>query len=331
MIRRGAVELRGATVVVTGASSGIGRATARAFAERGANLVLTARDGRALADAAKECEQAGGRALAMPAAVADEEAVRRLATRAVERFGRIDVWVNNAAVIVFGPFEDTPSEAFRRVIETNLFGEIHGSRAAIERFREQDGGVLINVASLWGRITSPYVTAYVTSKFAIYAFTECLRQGIQDLEGHRNIHICTVMPESIDTPIFHHAANYTGREVRPVPPVVAPDRVARRIVRLAERPRRQVIVGGAGHLLNFAHKITPQRVFVALTPRAFALTALGREGVPPTDGNLFEPMHDSNRVSLDSQRSSVGRALRVGAAVAVPAGATAVAWARRRH
>jgi NAD(P)-dependent dehydrogenase (short-subunit alcohol dehydrogenase family) len=108
--RRGLDDVRGATVVVTGASSGIGRATAQAFAGRGANVVLAARDARALADAARECEAAGGAALAVPTDVADEEAVRMLAARAVERFGRIDAWVNNAGVIVYGPFEDTPAE-----------------------------------------------------------------------------------------------------------------------------------------------------------------------------------------------------------------------------
>jgi NAD(P)-dependent dehydrogenase (short-subunit alcohol dehydrogenase family) len=328
--RRGLRDVRGATVVVTGASSGIGRATAQAFAGRGANVVLAARDSRALADAARECEAAGGAALAVPTDVTDEEAVRALAARTVERFGRIDVWVNNAGVILYGPFEDTPAQAFRRVIETNLFGQIHGTRAALERFREQGGGVLINVASLWAKVTSPYVTAYVTSKFAIRAFTECLRQGFHDLEGHRSIHICTVLPESIDTPIFHHAANYTGREVRAVPPKVAPDRVARAIVRLAQRPRRELTVGWAGHLLSAAHNVLPRRLFVALIPRAFALSALGDDGVEPTAGNLFSPMADSNQVTLGSRRSAPP-ALLIGAAAAIPAGAVAAAWSRRRR
>lgn len=329
MIRRGLRELRGATVVVTGASSGIGRACAREFAQLGANVVLAARDERALQDAAGECEAAGGAALTVVTDVSDEDAVQKLAERAIDRFGRIDVWVNNAAVIAFGPFEDTPPRAFRRVLETNLFGQIHGSRAAIHHFRERDSGVLINVASLWGQVTSPWVTPYVTSKFAVRAFTACLRQGVHDLEGHRDIHICTVMPESIGTPIFHHAGNYTGREVRPVPPVVAPERAARVIVRLAQRPRREVVVGWGAHVLSLVHKVVPRRAFVALAPHVFELTALGRSGVAPTPGNLFEPMSASNQVSRPNSGSSQTRRSVPAIAAAIGTGAAAAAWALR--
>ncbi len=133
-----------AVVVITGASSGIGRATALAFARRGATVVVAARREQALRGVATECEQLGGRALAVPTDVTDEAAVRSLARRAVESFGRVDVWVNNAAVGLFGRFEDTPLEAYRRVIETNLFGYIYGARAALPIFREQGSGVLIN-------------------------------------------------------------------------------------------------------------------------------------------------------------------------------------------
>ena len=183
------------SVVVTGASSGIGRATARLFAKHGARVVLAARSEQSLREVAGECEEVGGQALVVPTDVTDEEAVRELARQSVEVFGRIDVWVNNAGVMVYGPFEDVPTDVFRRVIETNLFGQIHGARAALSRFREQGGGVLINMSSEWGRLTSPHISAYVTSNFAIRSFSECLRQ---ELAGEEDTHVVTILPQSVE-------------------------------------------------------------------------------------------------------------------------------------
>jgi NAD(P)-dependent dehydrogenase (short-subunit alcohol dehydrogenase family) len=164
------------------------RATAHAFAELGASVALTARSEESLREVAEECEAAGGRALVVPTDVTNQDSVQELARRTVEGFGRIDVWVNNAGVILYGRFEKTPAGAYQRVIETNLFGQIHGARAALAHFRERGSGVLINLSSVWGRLTSPYVSAYVTSKFAIRAFSECLRQ---ELAGEEDIHVVT--------------------------------------------------------------------------------------------------------------------------------------------
>jgi NAD(P)-dependent dehydrogenase (short-subunit alcohol dehydrogenase family) len=142
-------------VVITGASSGIGRAAALLFARREARLVLAARAEQPLRAVAAEC----GNALAVPTDVRDEAAVTALADRAVERFGRIDVWVNSAGVIAYGRFEDVPGDVFRAVIETNLMGQVHAARAVLPQFRRQGSGVLVNMASVWGRFTSPDVSA----------------------------------------------------------------------------------------------------------------------------------------------------------------------------
>ncbi len=242
-------------VIITGASSGIGRATARAFAGEGAAVVLAARREEALREVAAECEALGGRVLAVPTDVTDERAVEELARRAVENFGRIDVWVNNAAVTLFGRFEEAPPEVYRQVIETNLFGYIHGARAALPYFKEQGSGVLINVSSVVAKAGQPYTSAYVTSKFAIRGLSECLRQELI-LGKARDIHVCTVMPASIDTPFFQHGANYTGRAPKALNPVCDAEKVAQTIVRCARRPRREVVIGNADRMLAAQHTLS---------------------------------------------------------------------------
>lgn len=288
-------KIRDAAIVITGASSGIGRASARAFAARGGTVVLAARRGGALEELAAECERLGGRALAVPTDVTDEEAVQALARRAIETFGRIDVWVNNAAVSLFGRFEEVPTEAYRRVIETNYFGYVYGARAVLPYFREQGSGVLINNASVVGTVGQPYASAYVSTKWAIRGLSECLRMELA-LDDARDIHVCTVLPAAIDTPLYQQAANYTGRAPQPLKPVYDAEIVAEAIVELAEHPRRERFVGAMGRLLTLQHTVAP-----GLTERMFArqVDAHHFQDVPvaPTEGNLFEPMAEWSTVS----------------------------------
>jgi NADP-dependent 3-hydroxy acid dehydrogenase YdfG len=172
-------RIEDSVVVLTGASSGIARAAALAFAERGASVVVAARSADSLRQVALDCEQAGGRALPVCTDVTDEAAVQALAAQAQHAFGRIDVWVNAAAVMAYGEFEKVPTETYRWVLETNLFGQIHGARAVLPYFREQRRGTLINLGSVWGSVSSPYVSSYVTSKFGVRGFSEALQEELR--------------------------------------------------------------------------------------------------------------------------------------------------------
>jgi NAD(P)-dependent dehydrogenase (short-subunit alcohol dehydrogenase family) len=293
-----------AAVVVTGASSGIGRSAALKFAARGSSLALAARDRDDLDTVREECERAGADAIAIETDVGDENAVEELARSAEQCFGRVDVWVNDAGVMAFGPFEEIPSEIFRRVIETNLFGQVHGARAALPRFRSQGAGVLINLSSVWGRVTTPQVSPYVVSKHAISAFSECLRH---ELDGVENVHVVTIAPQAVDTPIFEHAANYTGRRIRPIPPLWESDQVADGIVRCAEDPKREVAYGHAGRALEVAYATLP-RLYCKVAPSMWSRGTLTDEPAERSDGNVLRAAGGGR--SSDGWKQSRGKTLR---------------------
>jgi short-subunit dehydrogenase len=275
--------LEEAVVVITGASSGIGRAAALRLSRRARALALCARSEEALAEVAAECEGAGAEVLHRALDVSDEAAVEGLAAATLERFGRIDVWVNNAGTIAYGSFEEIPSEVFRQIVETNLMGQVHGARAALRRFREQGAGVLINMSSVWGRVSSPQVTPYIVSKNAVRAFSECLAG---ELVGDEEIQVATMVPQAVDTPIFEHAGNYTGRQVRPIPPVLDPEQVARGIELCAENPKREVNYGQAGRALEILYAVAPP-LYRRLAHTAFVCGTWGDVAASPSPGNVL--------------------------------------------
>jgi NAD(P)-dependent dehydrogenase (short-subunit alcohol dehydrogenase family) len=303
-------DLSGAVVVITGASSGIGRAAARAFSRENAQLVLAARGEERLRAVA---EETGG--LAVPTDVRDPAAVDALAEAAVRRFGRLDVWVNCAGVIAYGRFTDVPADVFRAVIETNFFGQVHGARASLPRFRAQRSGALINVSSVWGRVTSPDVSAYVASKFAVRAFSECLRFELRDEPG---IGVATILPQPVDTPIFAAAANYAGRATRPIPPLVAPEAVAAGIVACARSPQGEVTYRRVGRILELVHALMP-RLYARVLPSVFEAGNYAAAHAPHTPGNVLAPTPVAGAVRGGWRRRTgeLTRALADSAAAAV--------------
>jgi short-subunit dehydrogenase len=241
--------------VVVGASSGLGEAVALRLAARGDALVLAAIASDRLNDVGAECRSRGASVVVEPLDVTDADAVDDLARRAVAEFGRIDAWVHLAATAMFGRFDETPVDDFRRVIDVNVMGYVHGAHAAIEVFRRQGHGVLVNVASIVSEVPAPALASYVTSKFAELGFGKALRADLRDTPGVR---VCTVMPGAMDTPLWSRGPNRTGREPRPPAPVYDVGRVARAIVHRIDRPKPEVAVGGAVNGLRFAHRLAPR-------------------------------------------------------------------------
>jgi short-subunit dehydrogenase len=276
--------MEGLVVVITGASSGIGRATAHEFASKGASVVLVARDRIALDDARIECEDLGGTAIAVPADTANESDVKLVAQQALDAFGRIDVWVNNASITLFARFDLAPPDVYRRVIETNFFGYVNGARAALAEFRRQGYGLLVNVASVVSGTPQPFTSAYVASKYAVRGWSACLRMELK-LEKLHDIHVCTVMPSAIDTPIFQHGANYTGRAAKALRPAYPPEKVARTIVSLVQHPRDEVVVGAAGKAMLKA--AASRKVYEKVAARHIDRDHFQDRPATASDGNAF--------------------------------------------
>ena len=265
-------------------------------------------------EAAAACEREGGRALPAPTDVGDPGAVRQLAQRAVEGFGKIDVWINNAGVGAVGAFVETPIEAHDQVVRTNLLGYIHGAHAVLPHFIERGAGVLINNLSFGAWVPAPFAAAYSASKFGLLGFTDALRAEFALTPG---IDICDVYPSFIDTPGVQHGANYTGRVLKPAPPVYAPQRVGNAMVALALRPRRAVTVGSVATLARLGYRIAPRLMRAGMA--AMMKTYLAQASRSPvTDGNLFRPMAEGRDIE-GGWRSPTERAM-VAAGLAIAAG-----------
>ena len=256
-------------VAVVGASRGIGRQTATRFAERGATLVLAARNVEALGEVEQACRQAGAKDVAILAAdVTSPADMNAVAAEATGRFGRLDTWVHVAGVDLWSTFEETTPDEFRRIIEVNLLGPAHGAKAALPALRETGGGALIAVSSVEAEVPLPWQSAYAASKHGMDAFLRTLRMELE-AEG-APIAVTQIQPSGIDTPLFAWARTRIGVEPKPTPPVYDPDVVAELILHAAEHPSRELVAGGGGWLLRLAHRVAPDMTDRYLTFFGFA-------------------------------------------------------------
>jgi NAD(P)-dependent dehydrogenase (short-subunit alcohol dehydrogenase family) len=275
-------------VVLTGASSGIGRATAVALAGRGATVVLAARSAEQLEAVAAEVKVAGGRAEVVPTDVAEWPQVEALARTAVERCGRIDTWINNAAVSMYATVENSTIEEIERILRVGLFGMIYGMKAALPVMKRQNGGTIMNVSSILGKFSVPLQAAYCAAKHGIIGFADALR--LELAREHSPIQVCSILPGSTNTPFFEHArAKLGGRRPMPLPPIYEPEVVAETIAFACEQPRREVLVGGAGKMFELLYRVNP-----ALLDWVMLINDTGAKGQiadKPDDGrdNLFAP------------------------------------------
>jgi len=240
-------KLADQVMVITGASSGIGLATAEAAAKKGARLVLAARSGGALDDLANRINAEGGEAVSVVCDVTDRDQVDRLAEAAVARFGRIDTWVNNAGIGMWGRLDETDTDEAKRLFDVNFWGVVNGSLAALPRLKEQ-GGALINVGSEVSDAYLPLQGMYSATKHAMKGYTDALRVEIEDVDK-APVSITLIQPTAVDTPFPQHARNFTDREPMLPKPMIEPKQVADAILHAAEHPTRDKAVG-AGSLIN---------------------------------------------------------------------------------
>jgi short-subunit dehydrogenase/uncharacterized protein YndB with AHSA1/START domain len=311
---------RPTAALVTGASSGIGRATAVRLAREGIHVVVRGRDAEVLETVAEECRAAGGTASVVQLDVRDGAAVDRVVGRAADEHGRGLVVVHAVAVVGYGLVEEVPTEVMTAVVGTNVLGTIAVARAAMNAFRRTGGGHLVVVGSLLGEVAAPYMGSYVLSKWAVHGLVRTLQIEARQREG---VSVSIVAPGGVDTPIYRQAATVLGRHGSPPPPVATPDDVAARVVRVLRRPRRLTHVGPANPVVVAGFRLFPA-VYDAVATPALRTFALGPWlNLAPTHGNVDHAQHPAPQEDAMSEDHALSRP-RVSRQVAAPAEAV---WA----
>ena len=290
------------TIVITGASSGIGLATAQAAALEGAKLVLASRDEASLKKIVQETESHGGKAIYVVADVGERKQVQAIADRALQHFGGFDTWVNDAGVSIYGHLEDVSDEDHRRLFDTNFWGVVYGSQIALKHLRA-NGGALVNLGSVASDMSLPLQGMYCASKHAIKGYTDALRMELEEQDAP--VSVTLIKPTSIATPFAQHAKNYMDREPTLPPPLYKPEDVAQAILYAATHPVRDIYVGGAGKVMTTLNKNFPtamdwvgEKMMTGMQmrdeparPRADSLRQAGSDGQVEGDYPDRHPRH----------------------------------------
>lgn len=327
------------TIVITGASAGVGRAAAREFAAGGARLGLIARRTEGLEAAVEEVRALGGSAIAIPADVADADAIEAAAALVEERFGPIDVWVNGAMATVFAPVSETTPEEFRRATEVTYLGCVYGTLAALKRMRGRDHGTIVQVGSALSYRAIPLQAPYCAAKFAIRGFTDSLRCEL--IHERSKVHLTMVQMPALNTPQFSWARNKTGYKPKPVPPIYQPEVAARAIAFAAHARRREIWVGWPSARAILAQRLVPGWLDHYLGRTGYKAQMTGEPADPAAPGNLFAPVPGDfgahgrfdgqateycSQLALTRNRAAIGAGL-----AALAAGLGAAAMLGRRN
>jgi short-subunit dehydrogenase len=318
-------SIDGQVVVIAGASSGIGRTTARLLAERGATVVASARSATDLTTLVEEIRATGGAAQDVVADVRSQEDMQELARATVERYGRIDTWVACAAVSVYGKAWEIPAHEYDAVMRTNWLGHVHGALAAVPHLRASKG-TFIAIGSVESVRAVPLHAPYTASKFALRAFCDSLRMDLDAEDA--GVAVSLIMPAAIDTPFFEHSRSYADGAPKPPPPVYSPESVAEAILRMAERPQRQVTVGGSAFGFISGQKLAPALTDRLMTARQSMLRMQQSDAPPGGRDNVDAPVEGSGAergghggrrslaAAVTTARPLVKRAAGLGAAAA---------------
>ena len=314
-------------IVITGASSGIGAATAIAFATKGAQLILAARGAEGLADIAARCRAAGGTAETQVLDVTDAAAVSAFAQTAQQMLDGIDLWFSCVGVGVVGRFQQVPIQDHARVIDTNLTAHMNEAHAVLPIFLAQEHGTWVNMISVGGFVATPYAAAYAASKFGLRGLSQALRG---EVSKYPRIHICDVYPTFVDTPGIDHAGNYTGARLSLPPGALSPDSVAKAVVRLARHPRNTTVIGAPAFALKLGQFAMPN--LMAATMNGF-MDVWSRHAERGEDGSgaVHRPPAGASGPDGGRRDPERGRKAATGAALALGlAGIGALLWRRRR-
>ncbi len=282
-----AQDFAGKVVVVTGASSGVGRACARAFGVRGASVGLLARNEEALVAAADEIRTARGDALICPTDVSDADAVERAAAAVEQRWGHIDVWVNDAMVTVFAPVMKLTAEEFRRVTEVTYLGYVYGTQAALRRMIPRDQGTIIQIGSALAYRSIPLQSAYCAAKAAIRGFTDSLRSEL--LHDGSHVKLCMVQLPAVNTPQFVVQRNKLPHQAQPVPPIYTPELIADAVLWATEHTPREMLIAGSTVKAVLGQKIIPGWIDHYLAKFGYDSQQTSQPNDPNRPGNLFQP------------------------------------------